>query len=107
VYQVGPTDSGSQIFSFLALKAEAGEVQILRTATARDRQIFLLLKLCYLFIKSKKNKTAISLFIFLDTKPIRPELGKNPKTRTFLLGFWVFWVFPYVFGFLGDGFLGY
>jgi hypothetical protein len=32
------------------------------------------------------------------------ELGKNPKTQPFLLGFWVFWVFPYVFGFLGMGF---
>jgi hypothetical protein len=43
VHQVGPKDSGSQNFSFLALKAEAvGEVQILRTATAaataRDRR---------------------------------------------------------------------
>jgi hypothetical protein len=35
VHQVGPKDSGSQNFSFLALKAEpVGEVQILRTATA-------------------------------------------------------------------------
>jgi hypothetical protein len=36
-------DSGSQSFSFLALKAESvGEVQILRTATAttRDRRNF-------------------------------------------------------------------
>jgi hypothetical protein len=41
VHQVGPKDSGSQNFSFLALKAEpVGEVQILRTATARDRRIF-------------------------------------------------------------------
>jgi hypothetical protein len=43
VHQVGPKDSGSQNFSFLALKAEpVGEVQILRTATAtataRDRR---------------------------------------------------------------------
>jgi hypothetical protein len=40
-------ESGSQNFSFLALKAEAvSEVQILRTATttARDRRIFLSLK---------------------------------------------------------------
>jgi hypothetical protein len=40
VHQVDPKDSGSQNFSFLALKAEpVGEVQILRTATAtaRDR----------------------------------------------------------------------
>jgi hypothetical protein len=51
VHQVGPKKSGSQNFSFLALKAEpVGEVQILRTATAmatamatataRDRQNF-------------------------------------------------------------------
>jgi hypothetical protein len=43
VHQVGPKDSGSQNFSFLALKAEpVGEVQILRTATAtaRDRRKF-------------------------------------------------------------------
>jgi hypothetical protein len=41
VHQVGVKDSGSQNFSFLALKAEAVcEVQILRTATvtARDRR---------------------------------------------------------------------
>jgi hypothetical protein len=41
VHQVGPKDSGSQNFSFLALKAEpVAEVQILRsaTATARDRR---------------------------------------------------------------------
>jgi hypothetical protein len=45
VHQVGPKDSGSQNFSFLALKAEpVDEVQILRaametaTATARDRR---------------------------------------------------------------------
>jgi hypothetical protein len=39
VHQVGPKDSGSQNFSFLALKTEpVGEVQILRTATARDRR---------------------------------------------------------------------
>jgi hypothetical protein len=41
VHQVGPKDSGSQNFSFLALKAEpVGEVQILRTATARVRRKF-------------------------------------------------------------------
>jgi hypothetical protein len=43
VHQVGPKDSGSQNFSFLALKAEpVGEVQILRkaTTTARDRRNF-------------------------------------------------------------------
>jgi hypothetical protein len=35
MHQVGPKDSGSQNFSFLALKAKlVGEVQILRTATA-------------------------------------------------------------------------
>jgi hypothetical protein len=40
VHQVGPKDiTGSQNFSFLALMAEpVGEVQILRTATARDRR---------------------------------------------------------------------
>jgi hypothetical protein len=41
VHQEGPKDSGSQNFSFLALKAKpVGEVQILRTATAmaRDRR---------------------------------------------------------------------
>jgi hypothetical protein len=33
-FKIGPKDSGSQNFSFLALKAEdVGEVQILRTAT--------------------------------------------------------------------------
>jgi hypothetical protein len=37
VHQIGPKDSGSQNFRFLALKAEpVSEVQILRTATARD-----------------------------------------------------------------------
>jgi hypothetical protein len=47
VHQVGPNNSGNQNVSFLALKAEAvGEVQILRTATAR-RRIFLSLKSCY------------------------------------------------------------
>jgi hypothetical protein len=54
VHQVDPIDSGSQIFSFLALKAEpVGEVQILRTATAtaRYRRIFLSVKSCYLFIR--------------------------------------------------------
>jgi hypothetical protein len=41
VHQVGPKYYGSQNFSFLALKAEpVGEVQILRTATARDRRNF-------------------------------------------------------------------
>jgi hypothetical protein len=43
VHQIGPKDSGSQNFSFLALKAEpVGEVQILRTAmaTARDGRKF-------------------------------------------------------------------
>jgi hypothetical protein len=52
MHQIGFKDSGSQNFSFLALKAEpVGEVQILRTATAtaRDRRkIFLSLKLCFL-----------------------------------------------------------
>jgi hypothetical protein len=41
MHQVGPKDSESQNFSFLALKAKpVGEVQILRTATAtaRDRR---------------------------------------------------------------------
>jgi hypothetical protein len=39
MHQVGPKESESQNFSFLALKAEpVGEVQILRTATARDRR---------------------------------------------------------------------
>jgi hypothetical protein len=38
VHQVGPNDSRSYNFSFLAFKTEVvGEVQILRTATARDR----------------------------------------------------------------------
>jgi hypothetical protein len=38
VHQVGPKDSGSKNFSFLALKAEpVGEVQILRTTTATAR----------------------------------------------------------------------
>jgi hypothetical protein len=40
VHQVGSKNSGSQNFSFIALKTEpVGEVQILRvaTATARDR----------------------------------------------------------------------
>jgi hypothetical protein len=41
VHQVGPKDSGSRNFSLLGLKAEpVGEVQILRTATARDRRNF-------------------------------------------------------------------
>jgi hypothetical protein len=58
VYQIGPKDSRSQNFSFLALKAGAvGEVQILRTATttAREKRKFLLLESCYLFIKSPKK----------------------------------------------------
>jgi hypothetical protein len=41
----------------------------------------------------------------LDTSEVMAaELGKNPKTQPFLLGLWVFWVFPYVFGFSGMGF---
>jgi hypothetical protein len=43
VHQVGPKDSGSQIFGFITFKDEVvGEVQILRTATARDGRIFFL-----------------------------------------------------------------
>jgi hypothetical protein len=39
VHKVGLKDFESQNFSFLALKAKpVGEVQILRTATARDRR---------------------------------------------------------------------
>jgi hypothetical protein len=39
VHQVDSKDSGSQNFSFLALKAEpVGEVQILRTAMATETQ---------------------------------------------------------------------
>jgi hypothetical protein len=67
--QVGPKDSGSQIFSFLAFKTGAvGEVQILRTATAtatataRDSWIFLSLKLCYLFKKSPKILNSPNFF---------------------------------------------
>jgi hypothetical protein len=56
VHQAGPKDSGSQNFSFLALKAEpVGEVQILRTATAtaRDRRIFFLIAQIMFFSHKK------------------------------------------------------
>jgi hypothetical protein len=55
VHQVGPKDSGSQNFSFLALKAEpVGEVQILRkaTTTARDRRKFFIAQM--MFFSQKK-----------------------------------------------------
>jgi hypothetical protein len=66
MHQVGPKDSGSQNFSFLALKPEPlGEVQILRTATAtvtamaRDRQNFFIAQIM-LFVLKKYFKLKIS-----------------------------------------------
>jgi hypothetical protein len=54
VHQVGPKDSGSQNFSFLALKAEpVGKVQILRAATARDRREFFIAQT--MFFSHKKS----------------------------------------------------
>jgi hypothetical protein len=56
VLQVGPKDFGSQHFSFLALKAEpVGEVQILRTATARDGNFFIAQIMFFIAIKSPKT----------------------------------------------------
>jgi hypothetical protein len=52
----GPKDSGSQNFSFLALKAEAvGEVQIWRTATVRDRRIFFIAQTQIMLFIHKKS----------------------------------------------------
>jgi hypothetical protein len=54
VHKVGAKDSGSKNFSFLALKAEpVGEVQILRTATARDRRKKLIAQI--MFFSHKKS----------------------------------------------------
>jgi hypothetical protein len=68
LHQVGPKNSGSQNFSFLALKAEpVGEVHILRTATATapDRRKNFSLKSCFLAIKSPETwKSAIKKINF-------------------------------------------
>jgi hypothetical protein len=72
VQQVGPKDLGSQIFSFLALKAEAvGEVQILRIQRQGRMMdgIFLIAEIV-LVIHKKSKKIKISkqkFLIFLDT----------------------------------------
>jgi hypothetical protein len=66
VHQVGPKDSGSQNFSFLALKGKAvGVTQILCTtaATARDRRIFFY-RTNHVIIHKKSKKMKISDFFF-------------------------------------------
>jgi hypothetical protein len=57
VHLVGPKDSGSQNFTFLALKGKAaGVAKILyTTATVRDRRIFFALIKLFIHKKYKKN----------------------------------------------------
>jgi hypothetical protein len=74
VHQVGPKDSGSQNFSFLALKAEpVGEVQILRTATAtataRDRRKKFIAQIMFFSHKKSKNvKISNKKFSFFSSR---------------------------------------
>jgi hypothetical protein len=71
VHQFGSKDSGSQNFTFLALKGKAVSVtQILCTTavTARDRRIFFLIAQIMLVIHKKSRKMKISdFFSFFST----------------------------------------
>jgi hypothetical protein len=85
VHQVGSKDSGSQNFSFLALKAEpVGEVQIMQTATttARDRRKFFY----RLNLRDLGDKKNIFLFIYKKSKYAKIKKNYSLKSCGHLLG---------------------
>jgi hypothetical protein len=71
VQQVGPKDSGNKNLIFLALKAEAVcEVQILRTATARDIPRNFKILIFSLFLKKVTQYIFDLQFLFLKSSKI-------------------------------------